>query len=211
MRSYGQFCALAKALDAIGDRWSLLIVRELLLQGACRYTDIKRGLPGIATNLLADRLQQLEGVGVISREVAPPPVATTLFRLTPRGEDLVPVIRELGRWGAPLLAEARDDDVFHAYWLALPLELYYHDPTPDADPVVIEVRTGDGPAVIETAGGRVRARPGSARNPDAVVSGPPNLIHGVLSRRLALDEARRQGLEVEGDAAALERVQPVER
>src|SRR5487761_1479809 len=67
MRSYGQFCALAKALDAIGDRWSLLIVRELMLLGPCRYTDLMRGLPGIATNLLADRLRDLEAAGVVRR------------------------------------------------------------------------------------------------------------------------------------------------
>ena len=76
MRSYNQFCALAKALDAVGDRWSLLIVRELLLQGPCRYTDLLHGLPGIATNLLAERLRHLEEVGVLRREMAPPPVAT---------------------------------------------------------------------------------------------------------------------------------------
>lgn len=211
MRSYGQFCALAKALDAIGDRWSLLIVRELLLQGPCRYTDLRRGLPGIATNLLADRLQQLEEAGLCTREMAPPPVATTLFRLTPRGEDLVPVIRELVRWGAPLLAEAGDEDVCHAYWLALPLELSYHDPLPGAPPVVIEVRTADGPAVIETADGGVHARPGPAKNPHAVVSGPRKLVLQVLSGRLTLGEARRQGLVLEGDPAALERVRPVQR
>ena len=85
MRSYGQFCGLAKALDVIGDRWTLLIVRELLIRGACRYTDLRNGLPGIATNLLAERLRELEEAGVIEREEAPPPIATTLFRLTPRG------------------------------------------------------------------------------------------------------------------------------
>ena len=93
MRSYGQYCSVARALDVIGDRWSLLIVRELLLQGSCRYTDLLNGLPGIATNLLADRLQQLEQAGIVDREAAPPPVATTLFGLTPRGQQLQPVLR----------------------------------------------------------------------------------------------------------------------
>ena len=76
MRSYGQYCSIAKALDVVGDRWTLLIVRELLIRGACRYTDLKDGLPGIATNLLADRLRELESAGLIRREEAPPPVAT---------------------------------------------------------------------------------------------------------------------------------------
>src|ERR1051325_10951356 len=85
MRSYGQYCSVAKALDVIGDRWSLLIIRELLLQGPCRYTDLRNGLPGIATNLLAERLRELEAAGLIRREEAAPPVATTLFHLTEAG------------------------------------------------------------------------------------------------------------------------------
>src|SRR3954468_24706379 len=102
MRSYGQYCSVAKALDVVGERWTLLIVRELLAQGACRYTDLRAGLPGIATNLLADRLRELEAAGIVEREDAPPPIATTLFRLTERGAALEPVIYALGRWGAPL-------------------------------------------------------------------------------------------------------------
>ena len=85
MRSYDEYCALAKSLDVVGDRWTLLIVRELELRGACRYTDLRNGLPGIATNLLADRLRELESEGLVAREEAPPPIASTLFRLTPAG------------------------------------------------------------------------------------------------------------------------------
>jgi DNA-binding HxlR family transcriptional regulator len=92
MRAYGQYCAVAKALDLVGERWTLLLVRELLLRGACRYTDLRQGLPGIATNLLAERLRDLEDAGVVCREEAPPPVATTLFKLTPRGKELAPVL-----------------------------------------------------------------------------------------------------------------------
>src|SRR5215471_2316743 len=124
MRSYSQYCAAAKALDVVGDRWNLLIVRELLLQGPCRYTDLLNGLPGIATNLLADRLRELEQAEIVSREDAPPPIATTLFRLTPRGERLKGVLVELGRWGAPLMAESAEGDAYRDYWLALPIELY---------------------------------------------------------------------------------------
>src|SRR5207244_2462301 len=116
MRSYRQYCPVAKALDVVGDRWSLLIVRELLIRGPCRYTDVRKGVPGIATNLLAERLRELEQAGVIRREAAPPPIATTLFHLTPRGEDLRPAMLALGRWGAPLMEEAPDDDVFQTHW-----------------------------------------------------------------------------------------------
>jgi DNA-binding HxlR family transcriptional regulator len=206
MRSYGQFCGLAKALDAIGDRWSLLIVRELMLVGPCRYTDLQHGLPGIATNLLADRLRQLEEAGVVRRELAPPPVATTLFHLTPRGEDLRPVIRELGRWGAPLLSEADGTEIFRSHWLTLPLELYYYDPTPSGPPVTIEVRTGDEPMTIEIAGGQVTAHRGSTPHPTALVIGRPALVLPVLSGRIGLDDARARGLEFQGDPAALQRI-----
>src|ERR1041384_6285143 len=104
MRSYNQFCAVAKSLDVVGERWTLLIVRELLLRGPSRYTDLRNGLPGIATNLLADRLQELERAGVAAREDPPPLTATTLFSLPPRGRELASVVRELGRWGLPLMA-----------------------------------------------------------------------------------------------------------
>lgn len=198
---------MAKALDVIGDRWSLLIVRELLLQGPCRYTDLQHGLPGIATNLLAGRLRDLEAAGVLERHVAPPPVATTLFGLTPRGEALRPVVEELGRWGAPLLGDGvHDGEAFRSHWITLPLELYYYDPTPGGPPVTIEARFPDGPMLIESAGGTVRARRRSAEQADVVLSGASPLIVGVLSGRLALEDARRQGLEIRGDESALGRV-----
>src|SRR5438445_6248170 len=102
MRSYEQHCALARALDVVGDRWTLLIVRELMIRQPCRYTDLQYGLPGIATNLLADRLRQMEEAGIITREAAPPPIATAVFQLTERGEALRPAMAALGQWGAPL-------------------------------------------------------------------------------------------------------------
>jgi DNA-binding HxlR family transcriptional regulator len=83
MRSYGQFCGVARALDVVGDRWSLLVMRELLLRD-CRFTDLRDGLPGIATNLLTQRLRDLEAEGLLERVEAPPPVATTLYRATPQ-------------------------------------------------------------------------------------------------------------------------------
>jgi DNA-binding HxlR family transcriptional regulator len=208
MRSYGQYCGLAKALDVIGDRWSLLIVRELLLRERCRYTDLRHGLPGIATNLLAARLRELEAAGVVEREEAPPPVATTLFRLTERGRQLGTAVKALGAWGAPLLADAPEDDEFRSHWLALPVGLHLRDRRPDEPPIEIEVRVDELPVVIETADGRVRTRPGPAGKPDAVIAGPPRLAVGVFSGRIALDDARAQGLEYEGDPEVLRRVLP---
>src|SRR5262245_382317 len=115
MRSYGQYCSVAKALDVVGERWTLLIVRELIARGACRYTDLRAGLPGIATNLLADRLRELETAGIVEREEAPPPVAATLFSLTERGRALEPVITALSNWGVPLMREPAPE--FRGQWL----------------------------------------------------------------------------------------------
>jgi DNA-binding HxlR family transcriptional regulator len=211
MRSYGQYCALAKALDTVGDRWTLLIVRELLLRGASRYTDLRNGLPGIATNLLAERLRELERAGLVSRENAPPPIATSLFRLTPRGEELRRVITELGRWGSPFMVESRKDDAFRAHWLSLPAELYLTDRAPERPPVTIEVRTGESPMLIETVDGAVRTRPGPAEHPDAVLSGAPHLIVGLIAGKLALEDAVARGLKCDGDPEALSRVLPETR
>jgi len=208
VRSYEQYCAAAKALDVVGDRWTLLIVRELLLRQPCRYTDLQFGLPGIATNLLADRLRQLEEQGVIARESAPPPVATTLFRLTPRGEALRPVLMALGEWGSPLLRETGPDAVFRSHWLAWPLERRLVDHAPDRPPVTIEIRTADQPVLLRTVGGRVSVRPGTAERPDATVSGPPPVVIELLTGAIDLETARAQGLVFEGDPAVLARVAP---
>jgi DNA-binding HxlR family transcriptional regulator len=206
VRSYGQYCSLAKALDVVGDRWTLLIVREMLLRGACRYTDLRNGLPGIATNLLADRLRELELAGIVAREEAPPPIASTLFRLTPRGEELRGALVELARWGAPLMLEPDGDEEFRSHWLAIPVELYLTDRTPDRPPLTIEVQAGGEPMLIETVDGGARTYPGEATDPDAVLRGAPQLVIGVLSGRLELAAAERSGLRYEGDPAVLSRV-----
>jgi DNA-binding HxlR family transcriptional regulator len=208
MRSYGQYCALARALDVVGDRWTLLIVRELLSQQPCRYTDLRSGLPGIASNLLVERLRELEEAGIVSREAAPPPVATTLFRLTPRGEELRPVLEAIGRWGRPLLQDAKPDATFRSHWLVVPLEFQLRDNAPEGPPVAIEVRTGEQPMLVEAGGGEVRVRPGSSPLPDATVTGDPAVVLGFLVGGLDLDTARRRGLELEGDASAVRRLQP---
>jgi DNA-binding HxlR family transcriptional regulator len=206
MRSYGQYCALAKALDVVGDRWTLLIVRELLTRGACRYTDLRTGLPGIATNLLADRLRELEDAGLVLREDAPPPVATALFKLTERGEALSPVLQELGRWGAPLLKKRVRSDQFRTHWMSLPLRWHLKDLTPDAPPLTIEVRTGNEPLTIATSGGAVHTRPGCATNPDLVLTGTPELVVGLLLGWFDVETASLQGLKISGDPALLRRL-----
>ena len=206
VRSYQQYCAVAKALDVVGDRWVLLIVRELMTSGPSRYTDLLKGLPGIATNLLADRLREMEKAGVVRSWAAPPPVATTLFGLTERGESLRPLLEELGRWGAPLMGVPQASNVFRSHWLVFPFDAYLEDRTPEEGPIAIEVRTGDEPMVIETVDGEVRTRRGAVEKPDAVLDGRPGLILGLLAGRFDLAEARKRGLEFKGNQKALARV-----
>jgi DNA-binding HxlR family transcriptional regulator len=207
VRSYRQYCALAKALDVIGDRWSLLIVRELLLRGSLRYTDLQAGLPGIATNLLANRLRELGEAEVVRREAAPPPIATDLFRLTPRGEELGPAVLALGRWGEPLIADREENDEFRAHWLSLQAKLHLADPAPGDPPVTIELRAGEEPLTIETVDGALRTRPGPAKEPDLVLTGSPELLVGVLTGSLSVADARAHGLQHEGALRTLRRVQ----
>lgn len=210
MRSYDQYCAVAKALDVVGDRWTLLIVRELMLRGPSRYTDLRAGLPGIATNLLADRLRELEEAGVLRRTEAPPPVATTLFELTPRGRELRAVLEALGQWGAPLMTTAVPGDAFRSYWLAFPVEHMLVDAQPGRPPVAIQVQTGDEPVVIETLPEGVRARAGETPHPNATITGPPGPILGLLTGRLDLRAAKRNGLRFTGDQGVLQRIRPRE-
>ena len=208
MKSYREYCAVAQALDVVGERWTLLIVRELLIQGPSRYTDLRNGLPGIATNLLAERLREMEQAGLIRREEAHPPVATTLFHLTERGRELKPVVDALGRWGGPLVSRPIGDDEFRSHWLVLPIEAHLSDNTPERPPITIELRTGDEAMLVETIDGRVRARPGKADHPNAVLTGTGSQVIGLLTGRLDLAEAMRRGLQVEGDREVIDRVRP---
>ena len=208
MRSYGQFCSVAKALDVVGDRWTLLIVRELLLRGACRYTDLRYGLPGIATNLLADRLRELESAGLIRREEAPPPAATTLFSLTETGAELEPVIRAIGLWGLRYMVDPVDGDEFRSQWFDIPVSFFLRDGDPEGPPASIELRTVSDPVVVEVSGGSVRTRPGTAAAPDLVMAGEPRLILGVFWGKLTVAEAAALGLEITGDESVLQRVIP---
>ena len=208
MRSYNQYCGLAKALDVVGDRWTLLIVRELLT-GPKRYTDLQNGLPGIATNLLADRLTDLEQAELVQRDEAPPPVATTLYSLTLRGAELRPVIQELGRWARPLMGQLARGEKFLGRWLALPAELFLADRSPKRPPIAIEVHSGDESIVIETVDGVVRARAGTVNDADAVITARPDLALSLLLGRVELPAARARGLKFEGDPKVLQRLKPV--
>lgn len=205
MRTYGQFCALARALDVVGDRWTLLIVRELLIR-PCRYTDLRDGLPGIATNLLAERLRELEAADVVQREEPEPPVATAVYRLTERGEQLRPVVHQLLQWGAPLMVEGAGADEFRSRWLGVAMEALLNRPGAATPDVVVQLDTGDEQLVIEASGGRVRGRTDTAPEPDAVVHGPPDAVLGVVMGFLEPGRQRGRGVTIDGDPDALVRL-----
>jgi DNA-binding HxlR family transcriptional regulator len=209
MRTYGQYCSIARALDIVGDRWTLLIVRELLLQGPCRFTDLKNGLPGIATNLLSSRLRELEDAGLIAREDAPPPVATTLYTLTESGLTLEPVLKALGLWGLQNMSDERSSDAFQARWLAYAPEWFTTDADPDAPPAVIQLVAGGELAVIDLRDGEVHGRVGRADKPDLVLEGPPRAVLGLLSGLIDLKTGKQLGLAARGRSSLLKRLRPL--
>ncbi len=209
MRSYDQYCSIARALDLVGDRWTLLIVRELLSRGPCRFTDLKQGLPGIASNLLSTRLKELEQAALVTREDAPPPVATALYRLTDDGLALEPVLAALASWGLRYMTAERSDDTFHALWLAYAPVLLTTDGDPGQPPVTIQLVASGEYAVIEVGEGRVSSRVGRADNPDLVLEGPPRAILGLLTGMVDVERATTIGLTLRGRRDVLARLRPL--
>jgi DNA-binding HxlR family transcriptional regulator len=209
VRSYSQYCSIARALDIAGDRWTLLIVRELLLQGPSRFTDLKHGLPGVATNLLSARLRELEAAGLVTREDAPPPVATALYGLSETGRALEPVLKALGLWGLRFMTDERPGDAFQARWLAYAPAWFTTDADPGGPPAVIQLTAAGERAVIELGDGQVRTRPGLAAAPDLTLDGPPRAVLGLLTGQIGLDGARQLGLSAAGRLDLLTRLRPV--
>lgn len=209
MRSYGQYCSIARALDVVGDRWTLLIVRELLLQGACRFTDVKNGLPGVAPNLLSSRLKELEDAALISREDAPPPIATTIYKLTETGRALEPVLKAVGLWGLQYMKDERPDDAVQAHWLAYAPTWFATDADPDGPAAVIQLVASDQEAFIEIGGGQITSRVGRAPHPDLTLNGPPRAVLGLLTGMINLSTATKLGLTLKGRRALLNRLQPL--
>lgn len=209
MRSYGQYCSIARGLDVVGDRWTLLIVRELLLRGSCRFTDLKNGLPGVASNLLSGRLKELEEAGLITRADAPPPIATTLYDLTEDGLALEPVLKALAMWGLRYMAVERSDDAFQASWLAYAPAWFTTDADPGAPPAVIQLLAAGEEAVIEIGDGQVRTRVGRAADPGLILDGPPRAVLGLLLGMIDTSQSTQLGLTVTGRRDLLTRLRAV--
>ena len=207
MRSYDQFCALARALDVLGDRWTLLIVRELFARNS-RYSDLRDALPGIATNLLAARLRQLQEAGVIEAYDAPSPIRATVYRLTARGRDLRPAMRALVAWGLPLMATGRGADAFRTQWLVMAVRILFDRvDVADLAPLTVLVDVGDEPATIEVSREGLRMELG-APGPEAEVEvgGEPENVFEFLT---GTSGARTSGLRVRGSREAVRRLRTV--
>jgi DNA-binding HxlR family transcriptional regulator len=203
MKSYGQFCSVARALDAVGDRWVLLIVRELLALGPSRYSDLKRGLPGIASNLLSERLKTMEAESLVERYDAPPPIGTTLYRLTDRGLELRDVVHALARWGLDRMYGGAGADAAQPQWSALfaALELSPHL-GPETE-FVLGLHTGDETVHAILRHGAFEIRRGPAPDADVTLTGDATLVGAVLSGYLTTDEAADLGLRIDGTPALL--------
>jgi DNA-binding HxlR family transcriptional regulator len=191
-KGYDQYCPVAHALDLVGERWSLLIVRELM-RGPKRYTDLAEHLPGIGTNILAARLRDLETCGLVAKRTLPPPAASRVYELTEYGRGLRSVIRELALWGARSVGPPTEDDELFPGWLENALDTVL---APLAPPGRFEFRIGDEVASLVDG----EAQPGSVEDPDVVVEGDPEGIYYMfVDRRLDL-------VSVEGNRALLEQL-----
>jgi DNA-binding HxlR family transcriptional regulator len=200
MRSYRQYCSFARGLDVIGDRWILLIVREVL-DGPRRYNELLGGLPGIATNLLADRLRDMVDAGVLERR------DDQSYALTEWGEGLRDVIHALGRWARPLMGKMERDDEFRGHWLIHPIRVLYEGVDKRRPRLTVEVDLGDDdPVTIESANGRVRVVPGRPTRPDLVLAGPPDGVIGLLAGKH--DRTAVAKVTVRGDPRKIAKLRP---
>jgi DNA-binding HxlR family transcriptional regulator len=202
-------CSVALALDMVGDRWTLLIVRELLIAPRLRFSDLRQALPGVAPNLLTQRLRDLEANGVARRELATAPASGSLYALTDRGRQLEGVVRELMRWGAPGVASAPAEAIFQMHWLSLPAKALAKDNAPH-DPAVT-VRFGepaDGFDLTADAGAISVSPCLPATTPDAAVRGPGEVLVGLFQGAIDMGHAASMGVEVDGDLTAFTRILP---
>jgi DNA-binding HxlR family transcriptional regulator len=201
VKRYGQLCPLARALDVVGERWSLLVVRELLL-GPRRYTDLLAGLPGVPTNLLANRLKDLHAAGVVTQRVLPPPTAVTVYELTEAGRALRAALGELRAWGERYGQAPQERDAVRPAWVLLNAS-----GRPVAMPAdrTVELRIGNESFDLGVDDGRLTIRSGPAHLPAATVTMPPEILYRLLAGRLTVSRAERQST-VDGDSTGARHV-----
>jgi len=204
MRTYCDRCAAAHALDLIGERWALLIVRELLL-GPKRFTDLRAGLPHLSPNVLAQRLRELEVAGVVRRRKLPPPAASRVYELTEWGTELEPIIIQLGRWGARSPLRPRDAAI-GVDSIVLALRTMFDPQAADDLRASYELRLGEDRFRTEVADGHFEITRGGTERPDATIETDPATLAALVFEGRQLTEALRSGdLKIEGDEIAVER------
>lgn len=204
-KRYGQFCPVAHALELVGERWALLVVRELL-NGPKRYTDLADGLPGIGTNILAGRLRDLEQAGVIQKRRLPPPAAANVYELTPYGEELREPLYALGRWGARSLGPPGPDDALAPGWLVNAVRATCKDWEGRAKGV-FELHAGEDEVVTVSFDNALPiAEPGSSDDASAVIETDPATLFCIASRDASIEESIAAGtVRITGDRAAAKR------
>jgi DNA-binding HxlR family transcriptional regulator len=200
-RSYEQYCGVAHALDIVGERWALLVVRELVL-GPKRFTDLRHGLPGIATNVLTQRLKQMEQDGIIARRVLPPPAASTVYELTEYGRELEPIMLRFGAWGARTMGELGPDRSFHPEWLMVALKAMFRPDAAEGVDATIAIVFADGAFTVRLADGSLEVSAGRPAAADLTLQTDAEMLLGYLAGAPVPAAA----LSPEGDLALLERL-----
>jgi DNA-binding HxlR family transcriptional regulator len=205
MRTYGDGCAIARALDLIGERWALLVVRELLL-GPKRYTDLRKGLPNASPNVLSQRLQELERAGVVWRRKLPPPAGSRVYELTDWGRDLEQIVISLGHWASRSPTPPTPAPIASADSIILALRARFDSGAAQGLRKTYDLRLGEDRFRIAVAGGELEATRADAEDADATIDTDPDTIGGVLWAGQSLADAQRSGkLSIDGDRAAVER------
>jgi DNA-binding HxlR family transcriptional regulator/putative sterol carrier protein len=187
-RSYGQFCGLARALELVGERWALLIVRDLLV-GPRRFTDLRQGLPRIPTNVLSERLKELEQSGIVRRRILPRPAASVVYELTAYGSQLEDAVMRLGLWGAQSLGEPRPDEIMTVDSMVMALRTTFVPAAANGLQAAFELHLGQIVIHARVDGGKVAVAEGALADPDLVIEAGPglkDLMNGDLSPREAI-------------------------
>ncbi|WP_102126798.1 winged helix-turn-helix transcriptional regulator [Deinococcus planocerae] len=189
-RSYGQYCGFSRALELVGERWALLIIRDLLV-GPKRFTELRQGLPRIPTNVLTDRLKELEAAGLIERRLLPRPEKSFVYDLTPRGRELDDIVLALGRWGAQHLGEPREHEIVTTDSVAMALRTTFHPQAAQKLRASYELRLGDITLHAKIDYGTLEVGRGPLPDADLLIEAGPelrSLMAGELSPAEALDK-----------------------
>jgi DNA-binding HxlR family transcriptional regulator len=203
-RGYGQYCGFARALEVVGERWALLVVRDLLV-GPKRFTDLLHGLPGIPSNVLTARLKELENAGIARRRVLPRPARAVVYELTEYGLELEPVVVSLGRWGAKNLGDPRPNETITVDSLVTALRTTFHPDAARGFRAGYEVRVGEIVLHARVDDGHVEVTAGALPGADLVIEAGPG-IRAMMAGELRPADAVAMGIvHLTGSAKLLKR------